>query len=379
MTDDQTIAANVARLRLDAGLSQGELADAAGLSRLAIGKIERSEVIPRPDTLADIARALSVSIADLVTPMRVLPNVRFRAEKRINSREQILAQVGAWLENYCSLERELKVNREFPLAALAEKPGRKDPVALAREARARFKLNEEEPIRDVCGLLENFGIKVRLTVRATDSFFGLSVGPADGGPAVVVNTWERISVERWIFTAAHELGHLLLHADSYNRSLDEEDPNQEKEADRFASYFLMPERVFEAEWEDARGHSLLDQVLKVKRIFRVSYKTVLHRLVESGRKPREVWGAFQVQHQRRFGKTLTKSDEPARLKEGEFRLDWARSGEPDGLSEYDFKDDRLSRLVRDAVEKEVISLGRAAEILGVSRTEMRELAGAWAE
>src|SRR5262245_14826171 len=108
MTDDQTIAANVARLRMDAGLSQGELADAAGLSRLAIGKIERAEVIPRPDTLADIARALGVSIADLVTPMRVLPNVRFRAEKRINSREQILAQVGAWLENYCSLERELK-------------------------------------------------------------------------------------------------------------------------------------------------------------------------------------------------------------------------------------------------------------------------------
>lgn len=45
----------------------------------------------------------------------------------------------------------------------------------------------------------------------SDDFFGLSIGPADGGPAVVVNVWDGISVERWIFTAAHELGHLVLH------------------------------------------------------------------------------------------------------------------------------------------------------------------------
>jgi len=30
--------------------------------------------------------------------------------------------------------------------------------------------------------------------------------------------WERLSVERWIFTAAHELGHLLLHLDAYDVS-----------------------------------------------------------------------------------------------------------------------------------------------------------------
>jgi hypothetical protein len=33
---------------------------------------------------------------------------------------------------------------------------------------------------------------------------------SDGGPAVVVNVWGRLSVERWIFTAAHELGHLMI-------------------------------------------------------------------------------------------------------------------------------------------------------------------------
>jgi hypothetical protein len=118
-------------------------------------------------------------------------------------------------------------------------------------------------------------------------------------------------------------------------------------------------------------------VLKVKRMFRVSYKTVLHRLVDSGREPKAVWKDFQVQHKQQYGSTLRKVDEPKKLEQGEFRLNWSRAGEPDGLSETDFVEDRLSRLVRVALEKGVISLGRAAEILNISRKEMRELSKSW--
>ena len=81
----------------------------------------------------------------------------------------------------------------------------------ARAARRVVGLGPEEPVHDICGLLEENGVKLLLLETKRDSFFGLSVGAGDGGPAVVVNTWDRISVERWIFTAAHELGHLLLH------------------------------------------------------------------------------------------------------------------------------------------------------------------------
>ena len=60
-------------------------------------------------------------------------------------------------------------------------------------------------------------------------------------------SWERISVERWIFSAAHELGHLLLHPMSYDSSKHDEPRAEEKEADTFASYFLMPEMSFKKE------------------------------------------------------------------------------------------------------------------------------------
>lgn len=57
----------------------------------------------------------------------------------------------------------------------------------------------------------------------------------------MVNTWERSSVERWIFTAAHELGHLLLHFEDYGQGIKEEDKAHEREADAFAAEFLMPD------------------------------------------------------------------------------------------------------------------------------------------
>ncbi|ADG07796.1 protein of unknown function DUF955 [Kyrpidia tusciae DSM 2912] len=62
----------------------------------------------------------------------------------------------------------------------------------------------------------------------------------DGGPAIVVNTWDRISVERRIFSAAHELGHLLLHLSVYRVEEESEVKAQENEANLFASHFLMP-------------------------------------------------------------------------------------------------------------------------------------------
>jgi Zn-dependent peptidase ImmA (M78 family)/transcriptional regulator with XRE-family HTH domain len=378
MAGEESIAANVARLRLDRQLTQEELARKAGLSRVALGKIERGAVVPRAQTLADLARALGVSVGDLVTPVRPLETVRFRAHARLHSREQILAEVAKWLEAYSALEAQLGETRPFRFAAEVGRATRGTPVEAAGMARSAVGLGREEPVLDICGLLEENGVKLLLLEKKSDSYFGLSVGEGDGGPAVVVNTWDRISVERWIFTAAHELGHLLLHPAEYQRDATDLPLRAEREADLFASHFLMPEAAFTKEWDETRGHPLLVRVLKVKRIFRVSYKTVLYRLVESERETKDVWRAFQGQHRSYFGKTLRKTEEPKALEKSEFAWNWSRAGEPEGLSQHDFVEDRLSRLVRQALEQEHISLGRAAEILGFTREEMRKQGREWA-
>jgi Zn-dependent peptidase ImmA (M78 family) len=217
---------------------------------------------------------------------------------------------------------------------------------------------------------------------ASEGFFGLSVAADDGGPAVVVNVWERISVERWIFTAAHELGHLLLHLDAYHVEERGEDAQEEKEADVFASHFLMPHEVFEREWFEARGLSFVERVLKVKRMFHVSYKTVLYRLAETTSMKNSVWGRFKAEYKSMYGRSLGNIDEPQGLAPGKFGSAMAEArtaDEPVHLTSYDFTEDRLRRLVREAIERQEITIGRGAEILGLSLVEMRKLVATWVE
>ncbi len=379
MADGACIAANLARLRLDKDLTQEGLALRAGLSRVALGRIERGAVLPRAKTLHALATALAVPVGDLVTPVRPLESVRFRARAQVRSREQILAEVSKWLQAYAWLEDDLGERPAFSFDKARPAPDELVPVAVARAARQTVDVPPNAAVHDICGLLEGGGVKILLLETKRDSFFGLSVGQRDGGPAVVVNTWDRISVERWIFTAAHELGHLLLHPHEYQRDATALPEDAEREADEFASEFLMPDQAFEGEWEATWGHSLLARVLKVKRIFRVSYKTVLYRLVQSGRETSKVWQTFQSQHRDHFGKTLRKADEPRAIGKSEFAWNWGRAGEPAGLTRHDFMEDRLHRLVRLAVEGGRVSLGRAAEILGRDREDMRRLAAEWAK
>jgi predicted HTH domain antitoxin len=47
------------------------------------------------------------------------------------------------------------------------------------------------------------------------------------------------------------------------------------------------------------------------------------------------------------------------------------------MESHDFREDRLSRLVRRAVEQDIISLSRGAEILGLQLEQMRALAATW--
>jgi transcriptional regulator with XRE-family HTH domain len=58
-------AANLRRIRVERGLSQERLAHAADLNMTHVAKIERSEREPGVRTVAKLALALHVSVADL--------------------------------------------------------------------------------------------------------------------------------------------------------------------------------------------------------------------------------------------------------------------------------------------------------------------------
>lgn len=377
------IGENVRRWRTARGLSQAEVAKRAGLSRAGLQKIERGLSRPRSATLRNIAEALDVRLADLMRPVSIPRGVRFRAQKKMSRRDNVLAEISLLLNDLNDLEALTGDKTPYRLGGLAEKlaamnPGRDRALLAARRARRELGLSDGEPIRDICGLVEAAGIKLLLVELNSDGFFGLSVSEDSGGPAIAVNVWERISVERWIFTTAHELGHLLLHVDAYDVEKVQEDPQEEEEANLFASHFLMPEAVFSKEWEEARGLPLVDRVFKLKRMFHVSYRTVLYRLIENGMYGQDLWRQFHIAHRRKTGKPLTVVEEPAALSAEVFL---ASSGfgseEPERLSAADFVPDRKHALVRKALENRLISLSRAAELLRLDLPEMRQLAAGW--
>ena len=64
----QTLAANIKRYRHAANLSQEELADRAQLDRTYISALERCIYAASIDKIERLAKALSVTPADLLTP-----------------------------------------------------------------------------------------------------------------------------------------------------------------------------------------------------------------------------------------------------------------------------------------------------------------------
>lgn len=383
--DLKIIGANLRRIREAKGLTQSEAAELAGISRIAYRNIENGSSTPKVSTLQNITDGVGVRLQDLFVPVRTLKNVRFRASKKMNSRENILTEIARWLDDFNDLEKLLNVHQEYRFKNLTQElssmkdRGVSRAKYAARKAREELNLKEKEPIRDIAGLLESCSIKVYPLNLVSDGFFGLSVAEEDGGPAIIVNVWDRISVERWIFSAAHELGHLLLHLDTYDTKVSVEDDDQETEANVFASYFLMPEEAFKSEWDDTWGLFFVDRVFKVKRIFQVSYKTVLYRLSERKSIGNSVWGKFQDAYKLRYGKTLSIADEPEALLPDKFLQspEALRSHEPDSLSPSYFVEDRLSRLVRYAIEEDKITMSRGAEILKIDLEDMRDIVSSW--
>ena len=106
-----------------------------------------------------------------------------------------------------------------------------------------------------------------------------------------------------------------MHLNSFDVNQTQEEDEQEIEANICSSHFLMPEHLFKKEWDETYGLPLVDRVLKVKRMFRVSYKSVLYRVSEKAGK--QIWYQFNREYSQRFNQTLLKADEPNPLKKTE--------------------------------------------------------------
>lgn len=236
--------ARLLQARRLAGLSMTDTARAAGISPAAVGQYERGEITPRPDTALALARALKVPVGHFALG-RPRAHVDITQASFRHLRSTTIAQqqqACAFVEQVWELSTRLEAYVEFPdldLPAWATSSEHApDPRTAAQAIRTHWQLGDG-PISFLVYQLEQHGIlTVLLSLRGdadTPARIDAFSTPALPRPLIVLTPDRADDVLRHRFTAAHELGHLLLH-----RNLRTGTAAHERDADAFAAELLMP-------------------------------------------------------------------------------------------------------------------------------------------
>lgn len=227
-----------------AGLDIKELAERIEMTSSAVSQFEKGHTRPRAETVIRLALALGVPpeyfAGDPMPPIRI-DGCHFRSLRSatMKERRRVLAH-GTVLKGVVD---HLRTMVNFPEEQLSQLEERLSAVENAEElstaVRDAWNLGYG-PISDMVGLLEAKGI---LPVEVPGHSGRLDAFSAwvDDQPVVFL-TPDKSSGSRRRFDAAHELLHLLKH-----RDVEPGNAQAEKEADAFASAFLLPQVPFVAE------------------------------------------------------------------------------------------------------------------------------------
>jgi Zn-dependent peptidase ImmA (M78 family) len=262
------------------GLTQGEVVArmANRVTAAALSQIEAGKVRPSNQTFQDLAEALDVPNGFFFVqwpgglPEDEHPMAFFRDLRSTPARERRRALALALLLNdlVAAIEHHVRLPRlQLQPAPVAVDASRDEIEDVADDLRQRWELGEE-PLTHVVREIERHGIPVaRLSMghRQVDAF-----SVAFEHRPIVLLTEEKSSYVRSRFDAAHELGHLVMHA-----SRRESDRGLEPQAHAFASSFLFPRSAAKRELPerlDSEGWSILAQL---KRRWGLSMSALIRR------------------------------------------------------------------------------------------------------
>ena len=267
--------------RKKAGYSLRSLSEAIGrkASAQAIGKYERGEMMPGSGVLPGLAKTLEVPIEYLLSEqVEKLEEVEFRklSGTKAKDRACIEATVIDSLQRYITIEKILELNSGSWQAPFGNRfvGYSQEGEILAEDVRKEWKLGID-PIPNMTSLLENRGIKI-VILPLPDGVSGLTAlvrRPVHKQtvPVIVVNRC--ITLERRRFTLAHELAHRLMDPDST--------VDHEKTSNIFAGAFLAPKTHLIREIGKRRNALGYQEVIDLKRMYRVSAAALLIQLQQS--------------------------------------------------------------------------------------------------
>lgn len=322
------------------GMTLVSLAAAVGITAQSLSNAENGRQNPSCATIEKIAEALAFPVEffgahdleeleEVQLSFRARSKTSNKAKSAVKSSARIAVEMKRWID-----DRFITPSPDLPsLDAYMS------PELAAEHVRARWGLETMQPVSNCVHLLEAKGIAVFSLppdYRDVDAF---SFWWRDQ-PFVMLSTMK--SAERSRFDAIHELGHLVLHR---NEDFNRDWRTAEREANQFASAFLMPRfSVFKHFTEPATT----DRILRAKKRWRVAAMALAYRLHE-----------LEVLSEWTYRQTTLELG----------RLGY-RSGEPRGIAR---ETSQLLAKVFGSLRADKVSLASVARELFVEPDELRHL------
>lgn len=284
MSRKQTNPEMIILARESRGLTQKELAEKLNISPAQLSRIEVGLRAIRKEQLNELSRVLNYRTTLFMRqePIYGLGISEFYHRKRKDVSERLLNQIYARI--HLRLREIEKLISEVDIGQVDIRPVQIDDfdggaAEVARLIRVGWHL-PRGPIASVVEAIENARGLVLPFDFGTNRIDAISHWNSNGMPPVFfVNAYS--PMDRLRFTIAHELGHVILH-----QSID---PDMERQANEFASEFLMPARDIMPYLVDLSLAKLAD----LKRYWKVSMAALLKRAADletiTPRKARSLW------------------------------------------------------------------------------------------
>ncbi|HEM3560498.1 TPA: XRE family transcriptional regulator [Streptococcus suis] len=277
-------------LRLLNGLTRADLARELEVTEQAIWQFETGVTLPKMKNKIVMARFFQVEVdyfdavdknGSFSLSRIAFRNADLEAKKTIHIQMVYLEKMNQmidYLENFVSIPNQIIYQL---VDSIEQKLQQHESLEFIAD-HAREVLAVSVDNANLLYSLEKSGIYIseRLINGNADAY---SAWSRNGRPFIVLGL--RKSAVRRNFDLAHELGHLLLHNQVDFEELSKEElEEKEKEANQFASYFLLPRKQFLMDFVNIVGKRVSnpDQYILLKKRFGVSIQALEYRAYKLG-------------------------------------------------------------------------------------------------
>lgn len=258
-------------------LTKNAFAAKLGISSRDIRRM-REEKIVDYDFISHVAKVTGFPIAFFTIEKNLeISRPTFRKQATLSARERDAGEAAAKLAKLFWEKVEEEYSLPNPNLPDYSDGDHNFPIGIDRASYAAIMLREQwglgtEPIGNIVKLLERHGVRVlSLSESNTRGLSAFTFWGEGEKPYIYLNMIS--STERTRFDAAHELAHLVLH-----RNDDASSVEVEKEADRFASAFLIPK----ADLLKHKVYPSITNLRKNKQRWRVSVAALVRAYRDNG-------------------------------------------------------------------------------------------------